>query len=159
MSKKEERTQAFGENGYFGIGIVTPKNEYNIGSLWRTAYLMGASFIFTIKKRYKKQSSDTTKSWTKIPLFHFEDIHDLKKHLPYQCQLIGVEMADNAHWLQDFEHPKRAIYLLGAEDTGLPKYIAQECHELIKIPSVLDRSLNVANAGSVILYDRLVKTK
>jgi tRNA G18 (ribose-2'-O)-methylase SpoU len=145
------------KQGYFGIGIVNPKTEYNIGSLWRSAHLLGASFIFTIKKRYKKQSSDTSKAWRSIPLFHFESVEDLKKHLPYQCKLIGIELNEGSTPLPKFNHPERAIYLLGAEDTGLPVQIMAQCHEIVHIPSVIPESLNVANAGSIIIYDRQIK--
>ena len=37
--------------GYFGIGIINPKSKTNVGSLWRSANILGASFIFTIGKR------------------------------------------------------------------------------------------------------------
>lgn len=146
------------KSGFFGIGIENAKNEYNIGTLWRSAYLMGASFIFTVNTRYKKQSSDTIKSWTKIPLYHYKDMDDLRQHLPFSCQLIGVELDDNSIPLEDFKHPKRAVYLLGSEDSGLSKVAQKHCHELIKIPSVFNNSLNVASAGSIILYDRLSKS-
>ena len=47
------------KSGFFGIGIENAKNEYNIGTLWRSAYLMGASFIFTVNTRYKKTKVQT----------------------------------------------------------------------------------------------------
>lgn len=51
-------------SGYFEIGIFHSKTEQNIGTLWRSAYQLGASGIFTIGKRYKEMSSDTYKtSW------------------------------------------------------------------------------------------------
>lgn len=33
---------------YFAIGIYHPKTEMNMGTLWRSAYQLGASYIFTI---------------------------------------------------------------------------------------------------------------
>ncbi len=35
-------------DGYFGIGIIHGKNSENLGTLWRSASILGASFIFTI---------------------------------------------------------------------------------------------------------------
>ena len=32
--------------GYFGIGIHCPKVTKNIGTLWRTAHILGADFMF-----------------------------------------------------------------------------------------------------------------
>ena len=57
--------------GYFGIGIEYPKREQNIGTLWRSAQTLGASFIFTIDKKYKKQTSDVRHAWADIPLYHY----------------------------------------------------------------------------------------
>ncbi len=36
---------------YFEIGIFHPKTKENIGTLWRSAYQLGAAGIFTIGKR------------------------------------------------------------------------------------------------------------
>jgi len=34
--------------GYFEIGILHPRNSANVGTLWRSAYQLGASGIFII---------------------------------------------------------------------------------------------------------------
>ena len=54
-------------NGFYGIGIMHGKHDHNIGTLWRSAYIMGASFIFTLGRAYKQQTSDVVNAWTKIP--------------------------------------------------------------------------------------------
>jgi len=41
---------------FFGIGIQNGKTPENLGVLWRTAQNLGASFIFTIGKRYANQA-------------------------------------------------------------------------------------------------------
>ena len=53
---------------------------------------------------------------------------------------------------ETFEHPRRCVYLLGAEDSGLSKQAIAKCHFLIKFKS--QKSLNVSVAGSIVLYDR-----
>ena len=141
--------------GYFGIGVVNVKFEVNIGTLYRSAYVYGADFIYTVGKRYKKQCSDTTKAFKHIPLFHFDDIDDLVEHLPYTCRLVGIELDDEAVILEKFNHPERCCYLLGAEDSGLPPKVINRCHELVKLPGKY--CLNVSTAGSIVLYDRYVK--
>ena len=139
--------------GYFGIGIYHSKTEVNIGTLWRSAYQLGASYIFTIGKRYQMQSSDTPKTWRHIPLFHYETIDELQ--IPHDCQLVGIEMGGIE--LQRAKHPQRAIYLLGAEDHGLPQNIIDRCHKIVSIPSLRTNSYNVAVAGSIVMYDRMIK--
>ncbi|MFB9863183.1 RNA methyltransferase [Rufibacter immobilis] len=144
------------KDGYFGIGIFMPKNETNMGTLWRSAAILGASFIFTIGKRYKKQSTDTNKSWTEIPLYHYTDFEDFFRHLPYSCQLVAVELDEKAVPVEQFRHPERCVYLLGAEDHGLPPTVLAKCHHLVQLPG--ETSLNVASAGTVVLYDRHLKS-
>eukprot|EP01047_Picozoa_sp_COSAG01_P129466 COSAG01_NODE_58919_length_303_cov_0.759804_1_plen_52_part_10 len=40
-------TAASGD-GFFGIGIVHGKSRANQGTLWRSAYQLGAAFTFTV---------------------------------------------------------------------------------------------------------------
>lgn len=141
--------------GYFGIGIYGCKKEVNIGTLWRSASAFGANYLFTIGSRYTKQSSDTTKSWRHTPLFHYRNWQHFKMSILYSCLLIGVELLDNATCLFKFCHPERCIYLLGAEDNGLPDFVTKQCHRIVQIPTNV--CLNVATTGSIVMYDRKMK--
>jgi tRNA G18 (ribose-2'-O)-methylase SpoU len=142
---------------YFDIGVYHTKCELNIGTLWRSAYQLGASGIFTIGKRYKKQATDTHKTMRHIPLRHFITIEDFLSHRPINATLIGVEIGGEN--LSGFNHPKQALYLLGAEDNGLPQDILYRCNSVISIESVGRQSYNVAVAGSIIMYDRMFGNK
>ncbi len=142
--------------GYFGIGVHGIKNEINIGTLWRSAYILGAAFIFTVGRRYKKQASDTTAADRHIPLFDYLSMEELVAHLPHDCQLVCVENNEGAIPLAEFKHPERAVYLLGAEDRGLPKAILERYKSVI-IESEKPYSLNVATAGTIVIYDRYAK--
>ena len=42
-------------SNFYGIGIVNTKTEANIGTLWRSAHAFGASFIFTVGRRYRRR--------------------------------------------------------------------------------------------------------
>lgn len=147
------------KRGYFGIGIENGKTKVNLGTLWRSAHNMGASFIFTIGQRYSMQASDTTKAYRSIPLYNYLTFGEFYEHLPYDCRLIGVEYPhEKARSLKDFVHPPRCAYLLGGEDCGLSKRALDKCWQIIMIPgSTLKTSLNVATAGSIIMYDRISK--
>ncbi len=144
-------------NGFYGIGIMHGKHDHNIGTLWRSAYIMGASFIFTLGRAYKQQTSDVVNAWTRIPLYHYENIDDLKEHLPYSTRLIAVELDEQSISLATFKHPDRAIYILGNEKNGLPEPVLAACHEIVQLPGSF--SLNVAVAGSIVLYDRVAKSE
>jgi tRNA G18 (ribose-2'-O)-methylase SpoU len=143
------------ERGFFGIGIQHTKTAQNIGTLWRSASIMGASFIFTIGKRYKKQSSDTMKSWKHIPLFNYEDFDSFYNSMPFDCRLVGIELDEKSVPIKNFVHPERCIYLLGAEDNGLTKEAIDRCHHIIQLPG--DYCMNVSVAGSIAMYDRTLK--
>jgi tRNA G18 (ribose-2'-O)-methylase SpoU len=142
--------------GYFAIGIYQPKHEVNIGTLWRSAHSLGASHIFTIGNRLKKQASDTTTAWKHLPLLRYESSEEfLKVGVPYDCQLIGIEISQKARSLSNFVHPERAIYILGAEDRGLPETILNKCKHILQLPGLY--CLNVAVVGSSVIIDRLNK--
>ena len=142
--------------GYFGIGIEHTKTATNVGTLWRSADIMGAHFIFTIGRRYRKQASDTMKTWRNIPLYHFTDFDEFyKTGLPHDCRLVGIEIDDAAQVLYQYKHRERCIYLLGAEDHGLTGRALDKCHDLVVIPG--SHCLNVAVAGSIVMYDRMSK--
>lgn len=140
------------ENEFFGIGIQNGKTPENLGVLWRTAQNMGANYIFTIGNRYAKQACDTHNAVKTLPYFHYSTFEDFYSHLPKGAMLVGVEKVDEAEPLETFNHPKRCVYLLGAEDHGLSKKAILKSHFLVKFSSVY--SLNVAVAGSIVMYDR-----
>lgn len=143
--------------GYFGIGIEHTKSECNVGTLWRSAFLMGASFIFTVGRRYKKQASDTVCAWRHLPLYHYDTLEQFyETALPYDCMLVGIELDERATPIHSFSHPQRAVYLLGAEDVGLSPNAMKRCHKLIVLPG--EFSMNVAVAGSIVMFDRINKT-
>jgi len=140
--------------GYYGIGVYHPKTTENIGTLWRSAHNFGADYIFTIGRRYKKQASDTTKAERHVPLYEYESFEDFKKHLPRGCQIVFVEQAEGAHDLHTASHPESAVYVLGAEDQGVPEQIMRGYQ---KLQIATPMCLNVAVAGSIVMYDRSTK--
>lgn len=140
--------------GYFGIGIVAGKTPENLGTLWRSAWQLGAAFIFTVGARYRPHSTDTTHTWRRIPLLQLATIEELRSQL-YDCRFVGVEMGGVP--LSAYSHPSRCAYLLGAEDNGLSRAARALCVEQVSIPAVRMASYNVAMAGTVVMYDRLVK--
>ncbi len=50
------------DGGFFGIGIEYPRTAANIGTLWRSAHIMHADFMFIIGERYQSVRTDTLKS-------------------------------------------------------------------------------------------------
>lgn len=139
--------------GYVGIGVYQGKTETNIGTLVRSAHAMGGTFVFTVGRRYESQPSAVGQD-RHIPILNFESVDALVEAMSPQAWLICVEMDSSARPLHTFVHPDQAVYLLGAEDHGLPEIIL-EAYPVVQVPS--EWSLNVATTGSLVLYDRLVK--
>jgi tRNA G18 (ribose-2'-O)-methylase SpoU len=141
--------------GFFEIGIYRGKTVPNVGTLWRSAYQLGAAGIFTVGKRYPRQASDTVQAWRHVPCREFADFDAFLAGLPYSAPIVAVEMGGRP--IAGFTHPERAIYLLGAEDNGLPASVLAHCHHTISLPSIRTESFNVAVAGSLVMFDRLTK--
>lgn len=143
------------DKGFYGVGIEHAKTEFNYWTLFRTAQILDADFLFLIGSRYKPHPADTMASYRHIPIYSYEDFNDFNSHRPYDCKLVGVELMEEAQYVHQYQHPKKAIYLLGAEDHGLTSWARKHCQEFIKLPGT--RSMNVSVAGSIVLHDRYTK--
>lgn len=141
--------------GYFGIGCLNMKRAMNYGTLFRTAQILDADFIFLIGSKFEQHKTDTMNSWKHIPTFVYKDFKDFNNHRPHDCKLVGIELTANATLLADFEHPEQACYLLGSEDNGLTREALDHCQEIVRLPG--EHCLNVSVAGSIVLYDRISK--
>lgn len=78
------------KRGYFGIGVFHGKNEQNIGTLWRSANIMGADFIFTIGKRYSRQCTDRRRAINEL-LFQLNSKEVKEHHDPVQLSVTDAE--------------------------------------------------------------------
>jgi tRNA G18 (ribose-2'-O)-methylase SpoU len=141
--------------GFFEIGIFHSKTPANVGTLWRSAFQMGAAGIFTVGQRYKAQASDTVKAYRSVPMREHANFDALLAALPYSCPIVAVEMGGRP--IRNYAHPERACYLLGAEDHGIPASVLARCHQVICLPASRTESYNVAVAGSLVMFDRQTK--
>ena len=144
--------------GFFEIGIYCPKQKCNYGTLMRSAYQLGAAGVFVIGARFHRQSSDTCNSVEHIPTREFINFDQFLAQKPLGAALIAVESPEyGGKYLKNFYHPRRSIYLLGAEDSGIPPEIVKKCNQIISIESIRQPSYNVAMAGTIVMYDRMIK--
>jgi tRNA G18 (ribose-2'-O)-methylase SpoU len=142
--------------GYFGIGVERVSKPMNVGNLFRTAHAFGASFVFTIDADYRVRQalSDTSQTSAQVPLYQFASVAEMT--LPEDCELVGIELLDEAVAMPSFRHPRRAAYVLGPERGALSPALIARCAYVARIPTAF--SLNVATAGAIVLYDRLIST-
>ena len=87
--------------------------------------------------------------------FEYPDYETFRSSLPKGSKLVGIELDEQSVPLATYSHPERAVYLLGAEDFGLPPEVIATCDDIVQIPG--EASLNVSVAGSIVIYDRLLK--
>lgn len=142
--------------GYFGIGAEGISKSANMGALLRTAHAFGASFCFSIGAGFDARvgrSADTADTPAHVPLWRFPDGASLR--LPQGCALVGVELLEEATDLPSFRHPLSAAYVLGPERAGLSPALLAQCRHVIRIPTRF--ALNLAVAGAIVLYDRLLQ--
>lgn len=141
------------KRGHFGIGFYRPKYEVNAGTLIRSANAFRADYAFTIADRYDGQASAVGHD-RHLPVHGYADVGAWIDALPYDTTPVCVELTDDATPLHRYRHPERAAYLLGPEDGDIPAELTFD-YDTVRIPT--EWCLNVASAGTVVLYDRVAK--
>jgi tRNA G18 (ribose-2'-O)-methylase SpoU len=140
--------------GYFAVGTDGISKPMNLGNLLRISHAFGASFFFTVagRVRFSDAISDTSAAVGHLPIYQFSGIDELR--LPQGCELVGVEITDEATALPSFRHPIRAAYVFGSERFSLSPEMLARCRYVVKIPTRF--SINVGMAGAIVLYDRML---
>lgn len=139
--------------GYFAIGSERISKAMNLGALMRTANAFGASFVFSIDAEHRLReayASDTSKTAGHIPYYQYDTIDEMQ--VPRGCQLVGVELTDEAVMLPTFRHPVQAAYILGPERGSLSPETIARCAHVVKIPTKF--CINLSLAGALVMYDR-----
>jgi len=140
--------------GFFGIGAERIHKTMNLGSLFRSAHAFDADFLFTVNAAYTQREgrlSDTSDAPSHVPFYSFPKIDDMT--LPRGCDLVGVELIEDAIDLPSFHHPRQAAYLLGPERGTLSPESIERCAYTIRIPTKF--CINVGLAGAIVMYDRI----
>jgi len=160
-----DRTEAKAKSsaGFFGIALLRSTSELNHGTLWRSASTFGANFMATIGAAYNKSVegvTNTSNAAKYAPMWRFENWGEFCTVAPMDAPWVAIEMGGQP--LDTFEHPPRAVYILGSESQGLPSAVVSACVHHVSIPAAEDaatHSLNVAVAGAIVMYDRLAKQR
>ena len=127
----------------------------NLGALMRTAHAFGSSFVFSVGAAEKIRHvyrSDTSKTFEHVPYYQWDTMDDMA--LPRGCELVGVELTDDAIELPTFRHPIAAAYIMGRERGNLSPEMIEKCAFVIKIP--MKFCVNVSVAGALVMYDRMI---
>ena len=147
------RTRLFLRQGVLGE-LERRRLEY-IGARAATVQATARGMI---GRRYAAQPTDTVAAEKRLPLFEYQDWNDFcEGGRPRGAALVAVEMGGEP--LEGFVHPRRAVYVLGSEDAGVPQSVLRACDHHVALPSVRYESYNLAVAGAIVMVDRLVKSR
>jgi len=132
--------------------------EHNVGSLIRTAHAVAAEEVILVGEReWNVEAARTAELYTTVvPL---PDAPAFRDHLARRSwRLVAVELDARAVPLFDAAYPERPCFLVGAELGGVPGELLAVADLVVQIPQWgLVPSLNLAVAGSIVLYDYLAK--
>ncbi len=132
--------------------------EHNVGSLVRTAHAAAAAEVVLVGEReWNVEAAKTSELYTTVT--QLADKESFRKHLESRrWNLVAVELDSRAVNVFDAEYPERPCFLLGAEIGGVPGELLDDAELVVQIPQWgLVPSLNLAIAGSIVLYDYLGK--
>ena len=127
----------------------------------RTAHAAAASeVILTGEREWNIEAARTADLFTEIVQLPADPEVFLAHLAARRYDLVAVELADDATSLFDAEYPERPCFLLGAEIGGIPEELLAEAELVVQIPQWgLVPCLNLAVAGSLVVYDHLAKCR
>lgn len=140
--------------GFACIALDRPKTSENVASSLRAAHAYGAAMVAVSGARFdRNHRMNTSKAHRHLPLLRVESVFDA---LPEDCVAVAVDILPGAIPLHEYQHPERAFYVFGAEDSTLSSEIVSRCRDTVYVPTGI--CMNLAAAVNVVLYDRLAKT-
>ena len=148
----------------FNIVLIEPEIPNNTGNIGRLSLASGSNlhlvkpFGFEITDtRLKRAGLDY---WKHVNIFYYDNIAAFYEKNSAAKMVYFSSHGKKSHWDIDFEDEMFLVF--GKESIGLPESITSENKaETYKIPLYSDhiRSLNLANAVSIVVYEGLRNIK
>lgn len=139
---------------YAAIGLFAPKNPINVGHVLRAAMCYDAKLVVVHGDRVKAPT-DTHAGYANIPTLRVKTADEMRNMIPFGAVPVAIEFVAGATELPEYEHPHKAFYIFGPEDSGLGKNVRSWCRDTIMIPT--SHCMNLAATVNVVLYDRMMK--
>ena len=140
------------------------RSLYNVGAFFRTADAVGLSRLylsgFTGSPPSKQIAKTALGSELSVPWERADPLAIIDARRSAGWETAAVETVEDAVDLFDW-HPRFPVLVIfGHEVEGLPADILTRCDSRVRIPMTgLKRSLNVATAGGVVLYELFRKQR
>ena len=134
------------------------RSLYNVGAFFRTADAVGLSRLYLSgftgappSRQIAKTAlgSEQAVAWERV-----EPLAAIHQRRNAGWETVAIETVEDAVDLFDWRPRFPVLVVFGHEVEGLPADIVQRCDTRVRIPMVgTKRSLNVATAGGVVLYE------
>jgi tRNA G18 (ribose-2'-O)-methylase SpoU len=140
------------------------RSLYNVGAFFRTADAVGVSRLyisgFTGSPPSKQLAKTALGSEQTVPWERAESAVVINARRSAGWETAAIEIVDDAVDLFDWQPQFPVLVVFGHEVEGLPADILALCDTRVRIPMVgAKRSLNVATAGGVVLYELFRKSR
>jgi 23S rRNA (guanosine2251-2'-O)-methyltransferase len=145
------------EDNMMLIYIRESFNEYNIGSIIRTAECTGASaVILSPKTKITPQVIRASMGASEnVSIVHEGLFTAIKVCKDAGVKVIGIEVTGD-NFYHEADLTGRVMFIIGGEDRSLSDEIVNKCDEVVKIPLEGQiNSLNMSVATGVVMYDKL----
>jgi len=143
------------------IVLLEPRMPGNVGTIGRLAYATGAvlhlikpyGFGEITQKEVKRAGLDY---WEHLDVREYENIEDFWSKNPLDNRHFFATTKTTKYYFEP-NYQDNDYFYFGREDAGLPEQLLDNNKETcINIPMANDaRSLNIANAVSVVVYDAI----
>ena len=139
------------------VVLINIKHNINIGSIIRScnSFLVKDIYILGSKKFDRRGAVGT---------HHYENIYNISSIGEIEDisirPLIGIDcLIERSQSLTSYKWEGNEIIVFGNEGEGIPNDCLAQCNYIVEIPILGSvRSLNVAAAAAIVLYDISVKT-
>ena len=148
----------------YNIVLIEPEIPTNTGNIGRLSLATGSSlhlvkpFGFELNNtRLKRAGLDY---WKHISLHIYENLEDFLAKNKDKNMIYFSSHGEKDHWSANYKDDMFLVF--GKESVGLPKNIIKTNQDkLYRIPIFSDhvRSLNLANAVSIVIYEGLKKIR
>ena len=143
----------------FAIAAWEISKEHNVGTLVRTAHAAAAEEVILLGEReWNVEAARTADLYTNIVQLP-ADVGVFRTYVEkHRWNLVVVELTEESTNLFDARYPDRPCFILGAELGGVPPELLGDAELIVQIPQWgLVPCLNLAVAGSIVVYDFLAK--
>ncbi|HUP38898.1 MAG TPA: TrmH family RNA methyltransferase [Vicinamibacterales bacterium] len=140
------------------------RSLYNVGAFFRTADAVGLSRLYLSGFTGSPPSTQIAKtalgSEQTVPWDRADALALIDERRNGGWEAAAIETVDAAIDLFEWQPRFPVLLVFGHEVEGLPAEILQRCDTRVRIPMVgTKRSLNVATAGGVVMYELFRKLR